>query len=55
MDAGVFGEFGVEGCGHRSSLPDCYRDVMFAFGGDHFYAGSQVFDSGGADENHLEG
>jgi hypothetical protein len=51
--AGVFGEFGVEGCGHRSSLPDCDWNVIFAFGGDYFYGRAGVLDPGGADEYHF--
>src|ERR1700730_10483679 len=52
MDAGVFREFGVEGGGHRSSLPDCYR--VFAFRRDNLYPSAYSFDPGRADEDHFE-
>ena len=52
MDAGIVGEFGVEGGGHDSSLPD--GDRVGAFGGDDFYAFADVLDFGGADEDHFQ-
>jgi len=48
----VFGEFRVEGCGHRASLPD--GDWVGAFGCDHFNACAYALDLGGADEDHFE-
>ncbi len=52
MDAGVIGEFRVEGCGDRSSLPD--RDWVFALGGDDFDGSAYAPDFGGANEDHLQ-
>src|SRR5271154_1573302 len=52
MHARVFAEFGMEGCGHNSSLPD--GDWVGAFGCDHFHSGADPFDFGGANENHLD-
>ena len=52
MDAGVVGKFGMEGCGHRASLPD--SDGIVAFGSVYFDAGADVLDLGGADEDHLQ-
>ncbi len=52
MDAGVVGEFRVEGCGHDSSLPDC--DWVFALGGDDLNCGANPLDLGGADEDHFD-
>src|SRR5580700_10663756 len=54
MDAGVFGEFGVESGGHRASLPDCDWNFIFAFGGDYFDLRAELLDLRGADEDHLE-
>src|SRR4029077_20581463 len=52
--ASVVGELGVEGCSHRSSLPDRDGDIVFAFGGDYFDAFAEPLNLGGADENHFE-
>lgn len=52
MDALVVGEFGMEGCGHGSSLPN--RDRVVSFGGDDFNVGADAFDFRGADENHFQ-
>ena len=49
MDASVGGEFGVEGCGHGSSLPD--GDGVVAFRRDDFHSVSDSLDSGGADRS----
>src|SRR5208283_1113110 len=46
------GEFGMEGGGHDSSLPDCYR--IGAFSGEDFHAGTDAFNFWGADEDHFE-
>ena len=54
MDAGVFGEFGVEGCRHRSSLPDRDWQIIFAFGCNDLDARTNVGNLGGADEDHFE-
>ena len=42
----------MEGGGHRSSLPD--GDRVVAFGGDDFDACADLFDFGGADEDHFQ-
>ncbi len=55
MEAGVVGEFGVEGGGHGASLANGDGRVVFAFGGDHLDAFSDVLDFGGADEDHFDG
>ena len=52
VDAGVRCEFGMECCGHGSSLPDHYGVV--AFRGENFHAFADVFDLGGADEDHFD-
>ncbi len=52
MDARVGGEFGVEGGGHDSSLPDSYG--IIAIGGEDFHAGTDTFNLWGADEDHFE-
>src|ERR1700691_6276032 len=52
MDAGVGGEFGVEGGGHGSSLGD--GDGVVPFCREHFYFVSDAFDLGRADEDHFE-
>ncbi len=54
MHPGVLREFGMEGCGHGSSLPDCDRSIIFAFGGDYFDGCADVLDFRGADENHFQ-
>ena len=54
MDAGVVGEFGVEGGGHGSSLPNSDGSLIAAFGGQDFNAFSDMLDFGSADENHLQ-
>src|SRR5579859_4928943 len=51
MDAGIRGEFWMEGSGHRSSLP--HHDGIGSFRGEHLNAFSHVFDFGRADEDHL--
>ncbi len=43
----------MEGRGHHSSLPD--GDRITAFSGDHFDAGADALDFGGADEDHFCG
>src|SRR5579859_248078 len=53
VDAGIGREFGVEGGGHGSSLPNGYR--IGAFGGEDFDAFADALDFRGADEHHLEG
>ena len=52
MDAGISREFGVEGGGHGSSLPN--GDGVFAFGGDYFYTFANVLDFGSADKDHFQ-
>jgi hypothetical protein len=52
VDAGIFGEFGMESCGHYASLPD--GDRIPAFGGDYFDRWAYPLDPGGADEDHFE-
>ncbi len=52
MNPRVIGEFGVEGRGHDSSLPDRYR--IRAFGGEDFHAGAEALNLWGADEDHFE-
>ena len=53
MDAGIVGEFGMEGGGHGGSLPDGDRGCL-AFGGDDFDAGADMLDFRGADEDHFQ-
>ncbi len=55
MDAGIFGEFGVEGGGHGFALADSDGGVVGAFGGEDFDAGANVDNFGGANENHFDG
>ena len=52
MDAGIVGEFGVKRGGHGFSLAD--GDRIGAFGGEDFYAFSDVFDFRGAYEDHFQ-
>ena len=52
MHSRIVGEFGVEGCGHGSSLPD--GDRVRSFGGDDFDGGSDAGNLWGADEDHFE-
>jgi hypothetical protein len=52
MHPRVFGQLGVEGCGHHASLPD--GDGFISLGGDDFNASSDALDLGSPDENHLE-
>src|ERR1700730_13891158 len=54
VDAGVVGEFGVEGGGQGSSLPDGDRSVVLAFGGDDFDAGADVLNFRSANEDHFQ-
>jgi hypothetical protein len=53
VDAGIVGEFGVKRGGHGFSLSDNNR--IGAFGGEDFYAFSDVFDLRGAYEDHFQG
>src|ERR1700722_19743698 len=53
MNAWILREFGVKGGGHRSSLPNSYG--VGAFSRDYFNALADLFDFGGADENHFDG
>ena len=52
MHASIVGKFGVEGCGHRSSLPDC--DRVISLSGYDFNTSADALDLGSPDENHLE-
>jgi hypothetical protein len=52
VDTGVVGEFGVEGGGHGSALPDDHG--VGAFGGEDFDAFSDVRNSGSTDEDHFQ-
>jgi hypothetical protein len=52
VDAGIVGEFGVKRGGHGFSLAD--SDRIGAFGGEDFYAFSDVFDFRGAYEDHFQ-
>ena len=52
MDAGIVGEFRVEGGGHGSALTDRYG--IGALGRDDFDTCSDVLDFGGADEDHFQ-
>jgi len=52
VDAGVLGEFRMEGRGHDTSLPHQHR-VVAAFGED-FDAFSDARDAWGADKDHLQ-
>ncbi len=54
MDAGIVGEFRVEGGGHGSSLPDGDGSFVTAFRGEDFHAFTDMLDFGSADENHLQ-
>jgi hypothetical protein len=42
----------MEGCGHCLALAHDYRIVPFCR--EDFYVGAELFDLGGADENHLD-
>ncbi len=52
MDAGIFGEFRMEGRSHSSSLPD--GDGVGAFGGEDLHAFSHMGNFGRADEDHFQ-
>src|SRR5579863_8317754 len=52
MDASIFGEFGVEGGSHGSSLPN--GDGVGAFGGENLDSFSDMRDLWSADENHFQ-
>jgi hypothetical protein len=52
VDAGVGGEFGVEGGCHGSSLAD--GDGVGTFGGNDFHAFAHVLDFRSADEHHFQ-
>jgi hypothetical protein len=52
VDAGVGGEFGVEGGGEQAALADEGRGTVA--GGEGFNAGADARDARGADEDHLE-
>ena len=52
VDAGIVREFGVESCGHGSSLPD--RDWVCTVGGENFDAGADAGNPGGTDEDHFQ-
>src|SRR6202049_5011627 len=52
VNSRVLREFGMEGCGHDSSLPDGYRVV--AFGSDDFDSRPDALDLWSADENHFQ-
>ena len=52
MDAGIFGEFRMEGRSHRSSLPD--GDGIGTLGGKDLDAFSDMGNFGRADENHFQ-
>ena len=52
MDAGIRAELWMESCGHYFSLADCYG--IAALGGEHFDSGTDAFDLGGANEDHLQ-
>ncbi len=56
MDARVVRELGMEGRGHRSSLPDGDWNFIFifAFGGEDFDAGADTSNLWGADEDHFQ-
>jgi hypothetical protein len=54
MDAGVVGEFGVEGGGHGPSLPDGYGSFVGALGGENFDALADVDNLGSTDEDHFQ-
>ena len=53
MDAGIVRKFRMKRGGHAPSLAHGYGIV--ALGGDYFYAFADVFDFGGADEDHFYG
>ena len=53
MDAGVVGEFGVEGGGHGFPLANGYGVVPFCR--EDFDAFADVLDFGSADEYHFDG
>ena len=53
MEAGVFGQFGVEGGGHGAALAD--GNGIGAFSGEDFDAFADTLNFRGADENHFEG
>jgi hypothetical protein len=53
VNAWILRQFRVEGGGHGSSLPNRYGIV--AFGCDYFHVFADVFDFGGADEDHFDG
>ena len=54
MNARVVGKFGVERCGHDSSLPDGDRVVAHAFGSDDIDVRADALYFRGANENHFE-
>ena len=51
VHAAIFGEFGVKRRRHRFPLTD--GDRIVAFGRDYFDSGTDAFDPGRADKNHL--
>jgi hypothetical protein len=48
----IVGEFGMEGCGHDSSLPD--GDWVTALDGNDFDVRANAFYLWSADEDHFE-
>ena len=52
VHAAIFGKFRVKRRRHRFPLTD--GDRIVAFGRDHFDSGTDAFDLGRADEDHLD-